>query len=242
MSRYTVYYISPWFVSVCTAVLALACLGITLWQGGRMLMGLTTWEENGLELILAQLGMLFFGLFAYAAWKQHHDESTDSGAVVVLGLLLFLELPVLLGWGAWSSYTDSRNFVDSGIAVTGRIVDHDYTRRSRGRRSNLILIYEYRTTDGLTLRGRQVDETWSFVLSRKPGYIEPENRMGADIPVLYMPDAPERSTLNRFAELWSLTIVMTVGTVVTACIFIFIVARLIRGNRPKYRRRKRWRR
>ena len=99
MSRYTVYYISPWFVSVCTAVLALACLGITLWQGGRMLMGLTTWEENGLELILAQLGMLFFGLFAYAAWKQHHDESTDSGAVVVLGLLLFLELPVLLGWG-----------------------------------------------------------------------------------------------------------------------------------------------
>lgn len=66
--------------------------------------------------------------------------------------------------------------------------------------------------------------------------------MGADIPVLYMPDAPERSTLNRFAELWSLTIVMTVGTVVTACIFIFIVARLIRGNRPKYRRRKRWRR
>ena len=54
MSRYTVYYISPWFVSVCTAVLALDCLGITLWQGGRMMMGLTTWEENGLELILAQ--------------------------------------------------------------------------------------------------------------------------------------------------------------------------------------------
>ena len=52
-----------------------------------------------MELILAQLGMLFFGLFAYAAWKQHHDESTDSGAVVVLGLLLFLELPMLLGWG-----------------------------------------------------------------------------------------------------------------------------------------------
>lgn len=233
MSRYTVYYISPWFVSVCTAVLALACLGITLWQGGRMLMGLTTWEENGLELILAQLGMLFFGLFAYAAWKQHHDESADSGAVVVLGLLLFLELPVLLGWGAWSSYTDSRNFVDSGIAVTGRIVDHDHPRRSRGRRSNLILIYEYHTTDGLTLRGRQVDETWSFVPGRKPGYIEPENRLGADIPVLYMPDDPERSTLNRFAELWSLTIVMSAGTVVTACIFIFIVARLIRGNRPK---------
>ena len=97
MSRNTIYYISPWFVSVCTAVLALACLGITLWQGGRMLMGLTTWEENGLALILAQLGMLFFGLFAYAAWKQHHDESMDSGAVVVLALLLFLELPVLLG-------------------------------------------------------------------------------------------------------------------------------------------------
>ena len=199
--------------------------------------------ENGLAPILAQLGILFFGLFAYAAWKQHCDEEADSaGAVVVLGLLLFLELPVLLGWGTWSSYTDSRNFVDSGIAVTGRIVDHEHTRRSSGRRSNLILIYEYRTTDGLTLRGRQVDETWSFVPSRKPGYIEPENRLGADIPVLYMPDAPERSTLNRFAELWSLTIVMTVGTVVTACIFIFIVARLIRGNRPKYRRRKRWRR
>ena len=242
MSRYTVYYISPWFVSVCTAVLALACLGITLWQGGRMMMGLTTWEENGLKLILAQLGVLFFGVFAYAAWKQHCDEEADSGVAVALWLLLLLELPVLLGWGAWSLYTESRTFVDSGIAVTGRIVDHDHTRRSSGRRSNLILIYEYRTTDGLTLRGRQVDETWSFVPSRKPGYIEPKNRLGADIPVLYMPDDPERSTLNRFAELWSLTIVMTVGTVVTACIFIFIVAQLIRGNRPKYRRRKRWRR
>ena len=242
MSRYTVYYISPWFVSVCTAVLALACLGITLWQGGRMMMGLTTWEENGLKLILAQLGVLFFGVFAYAAWKQHCDEEADSGVAVALWLLLFLELPVLLGWGAWSLYTESRTFVDSGIAVTGRIVDHDHTRRSSGRRSNLILIYEYRTTDGLTLRGRQVDKTWSFVPSRKPGYIKPENRLGADIPVLYMPDAPERSTLNRFAELWSQTIVMTVGTVVTACIFIFFVARLIRGNRPKYRRRKRWRR
>ena len=242
MSRYTVYYISPWFVSVCTAVLALVCLGITLWQGGRMMMGLTTWEENGLKLLLAQLGVLFFGVFAYAAWKQHCDEEADSGVAVALWLLLFLELPVLLGWGAWSSYTDSRNFVDSGIAVTGRIVDHDYTRRSRSRRSNLILIYEYRTTDGLTHRGRQVDETWSFVPSRKPGYIEPENRLGADIPVLYMPDDPKRSTLNRFAELWSLTIVMSAGTVVTACIFIFSVVRIIRGKRPKYRRRKRWRR
>lgn len=242
MSRNTIYYISPWFVSVCTAVLALACLGITLWQGGRMLAGLTTWDESGLKLILAQLGMLFFGLFAYAAWKQHLDESTDSGAVAVLALLLFLELPILLGWGAWSSYTESRNFVDSGIAVTGRIVDHDHTRRSRGRRSNLILIYEYRTTDGQTLRGRQVDKTWSFVLGRKPGYIEPENRLGADIPVLYMPDAPERSTLNRFAELWSMPIVLTGGAVLTACIFIFSVVRLISGKRPKYRRRKRWRR
>jgi hypothetical protein len=224
------------------AVFTLVCLCITLWQGGRMLAGVTTWDESGLKLVLAQLGVLFCGAFAYAAWKQHCDEPADSGVAVALWLLLFLELPVLLGWGAWSSYTDSRNFVDSGIAVTGRIVDHDHPRRSRGKRSNLILIYEYRTTDGLTLRGRQVDETWSFVPSRKPGYIEPENRLGADIPVLYMPDAPERSTLNRFAELWSLTIVITAGTVVTACIFIFIVARLIRGNRPKYRRRKRWRR
>jgi hypothetical protein len=57
-----------------------------------------------------------------------------------------------------------------------------------------------------------------------------------------MPDAPERSTLNRFAELWSMPIVLTGGAVLTACIFIFSVARLIRGNRPKYRRRKRWRR
>ena len=72
-----------------------------LW-GGR--------EENGLELILAQLGMLFFGLFAYAAWKQHCDEEADSGVAVALWLLLFLELPVLLGWGAWSLYTESRTF------------------------------------------------------------------------------------------------------------------------------------
>ena len=239
MSRYTVYYISPWFVSVCTAVLALACLGITLWQGGRMMMGLTTWEENGLKLILAQLGVLFFSVFAYAAWKQHCDEEADSGVAVALWLLLFLELPVLLGWGAWSLYTESRTFVDSGIAVTGRIVDHDYTR---SRRAKLILIYEYRTTDGQVFRGRQVNALMSFKQFGKRGYIAPENRLGTEISVLYVPDAPERSTLNRFAELWSMPIVLTVGTVVTACIFIFSVARLIRGNRPKRRRRKRWQR
>lgn len=239
MSRYTVYYISPWFVSVCTAVLALACLGITLWQGGRMLMGLTTWEENGLELILAQLGMLFFGLFAYAAWKQHHNESADSGAVVVLGLLLFLELPVLLGWGAWSLYTESRTFVDSGIAVMGRIVDHDYTR---SRRAKLILIYEYRTVEGQVFRGRQVNALMSFRQFGNTRYIAPENRLGTEISVLYVPDAPERSTLNRFAELWLMPIAVAGGAVVTACILIFSVVPHIRGKRPKYRRRKRWRR
>jgi hypothetical protein len=57
-----------------------------------------------------------------------------------------------------------------------------------------------------------------------------------------MPDAPERSTLNRFGELWSMPIALAGGAVVTACILIFSVVRLIRGKRPKYRRRKRWRR
>lgn len=159
-------------------------------------------------------------------------------------LLLFLELPVLLGWGAWSTYAESRAFVDSGVAVTGRIVDHDSKRVSSGRgrsRAKLILIYEYRTTDGQVLRGRQADETMSFVLFRKRGYIQPENRVGADVPVLYMPDAPERSTLNRFAELWNMPIFLAGAAVVTACLFIFFVARHIRGPRPKYRRRKRWR-
>ena len=80
--------ISPWFASVCTAVLALGCLGITLWQGGRMLAGLTTWDESGLKLVQAQLGVLFFGVFAYAAWKQHCDEEADSGVAVALWLLL----------------------------------------------------------------------------------------------------------------------------------------------------------
>lgn len=242
MSRQT---ISPWFVSVCMAVLTLVCLCITLWQGGRMLAGLTTWDASGLKLILAQLGVLFCGGFAYAAWKQHRDEPADSGAGAALWLLLFLELPVLLGWGAWSTYTESLAFVDSGIAVTGRIVDHDYIRSGSshrgGRRGKLVLIYEYRTTEGQVLRGRQTDETLSFVLFRKLGYIEPENRLGAEIPVLYMPDAPERSTLNRFAELWNLPIFLAGAAVVTACIFIFFIVRLIRGNRPKYRRRKRWR-
>ena len=236
MSRNT---ISPWFVSVCTAVLALVCLGITLWQGGRMLAGLTTWDESGLKLILAQLGVLFFGVFAYAAWKQHRDEETDSGVVVALWLLLFLELPVLLGWGAWSLYTESRAFVDSGIAVTGRIVDHDYTHHRKGK---LILIYEYRTTDGQVLRGRQVNALLSFRRFGKRVYIEPENRLGTEISVLYMPDAPGRSTLNRFGELWLMPIAVAGGAVVTACILIFSVVRLIRGKRPKYRRRKRWRR
>ena len=242
MSRNT---ISPWVASVCTAVLALVCLGITLWQGGRMLAGLTTWDESGLKLVLAQLGVLFFGGFACAAWKQHRDEETDSGVAVALWLLLFLELPVLLGWGAWSTYTESRAFVDSGIAVTGRIVDHDSKCVSSGRgrgRTMLILIYEYRTAEGQVLRGRQADETWSFGPFRKRGYIEPENRVGAEIPVLYMPDAPERSTLNRFGELWSMPIALAGGAVLTACFLIFSVVRLIRGKRPKYRRRKRWRR
>lgn len=231
--------ISPWFASVCTAVLALVCLGITLWQGGRMLAGLTTWDESGLKLVLAQLGVLFFGVFAYAAWKQHCDEEADSGVAVALWLLLFLELPVLLGWGAWSLYTESRTFVDSGIAVMGRIVDHDYTR---SRRAKLILIYEYRTTDGQVFRGRQVNALMSFRQFGKHGYIAPENRLGTEISVLYMPDAPERSTLNRFAELWLMPIAAAGGAVVTACILIFSVVRLIRGKRPKYRRRKRWRR
>ncbi len=245
MSRST-YTISPWFVSVCTAVLALACLGITLWQGGRMLSGLTTWDESGLKLILAQLGVLFFGLFAYAAWKQHCDEPADSGVGAALLLLFFLELPVLLGWGAWSSYTESRAFVDSGIAVTGRIVDHDRTSTSRGhsgrgRSAPLILIYEYRTADGQVHRGRQANRIFSFRLFKKYTYIEPENRVGAEVSVLYMPDAPERSMLNRSAELWSDAVILCSGAVVTACLLIFFIVRLIRGTRPKYRRRKRWR-
>lgn len=236
MSRNT---ISPWFVSVCMAVFTLVCLCITLWQGGRMLAGFTTWDESGLKLVLAQLGVLFCGVFAYAAWKQHCDEPADSGVAVALWLLLFLELPVLLGRGAWSTYTESRAFVDSGIAVMGRIVDHEYTR---SRRAKLILIYEYRTVEGQVFRGRQVNETLSFRQFGNTRYIAPENRLGTEISVLYMPDAPERSTLNRFAELWSKPIVMAGFAVMTACILISSVVRLIRGKRPKYRRRKRWRR
>ena len=52
----------------------------------------------------------------------------------------------------------------------------------------------------------------------------------------------ERSTLNRFAELWLMPIAVAGGAVMTACILIFSVVRLISGKRPKYRRKKRWRR
>ena len=70
--------IAPLIISIAAALLCSGCIGVFLWQVGQLLAGDTSWAEASMPLILSQLGILFFAIFAMAFWRTYKDEMVES--------------------------------------------------------------------------------------------------------------------------------------------------------------------
>lgn len=122
----------PLILCLFMGTLALACVGMVVWQVGLLLAG-AAWADVSFPLIMGQLGALFFGLFSLASWGQHKGEDVGAGIIHGLLLSLVLELTLLLGWSAWHMFDESYTLVTQGVEVQGRIVDYE-RRTSHSRR------------------------------------------------------------------------------------------------------------
>lgn len=227
--------VPPLIICVFMGALAIACVGTVLWQVSLLLAG-AAWAEMSFPLILGQLGALFFGLFSLASWGQHKREDVGAGLIHGLLLSLVLELTLLLGWSAWYMFDESYTLVTQGVEVQGRIVDYEI-RTTRPRRP-IFLVYEFRTQEGESLRStnsgavlRQKRWSWRWEL-------KPEDRIGAHVPVLYLPSNPKLNNLNRTSALWGKASGLGVLCLIFSGVSLFFISRLLsskRRRKPRYR-------
>lgn len=191
----------PLILCLFMGTLALACVGTVVWQVGLLLAG-AAWADVSFPLIMGQLGALFFGLFSLASWGQHKGEDVGAGIIHGLLLSLVLELTLLLGWSALHMFDESYTLVTQGVEVQGRIVD--YERRSAHSHRPIFLVYEFLTREGESLRSTNAGaalrrERWSWFWEWKE-----EDRIGAQVPVLYLPSNPTLNNINRTGALWGM--------------------------------------
>lgn len=197
--------IAPLIISIVTALLCCGCLGVFLWQVGQALAGDTSWADASCALVFSQLGILFFGIFAIATWKNYKDEPADSKALVYLVLAFFLEVALLLGIKTGVDVYDRLILLQEGVETKALITRHERTGSGKNRRWKPV--YQFITPDG-----KKIEDSISFrmTLSLPLG----ENfrltlssddvtyRVGSTVPVRYMASAPECHVVLTFGELW----------------------------------------
>ena len=197
--------IAPLIISIVTALLCCGCLGVFLWQMGQVLAGDTSWADASCALLFSQLGILFFGIFALATWKNYKDEPADSKALVYLVLALFLEVALLLGIKTGYDVYDRIVLLNDGVETKAVSTGHKRTGSGKNRRSKPI--YQFITADGQKIEGSisfrmslsiPLGENSRMTLSSD----EVTYRLGSRVPVRYMTDDPERHVVLTFGELW----------------------------------------
>lgn len=227
--------VPPLIICVFMGALALACVGTVVWQVSLLLAG-AAWADVSFPLIMGQLGALFFGLFSLASWGQLKREDVGAGLLHGLLLSLVLELTLLLGWSAWHMFDESYTLVTQGVEVQGSIVD--YERRSPRLHRPTFLVYEFRTQEGASLRSTNSGavrrrKRWSWRWELKP-----EDRIGAQVPVLYLPSNPALNNLNRTSALWWHASGLGVLCLIFSGVSLFYISHLLGSKsrrKPRYR-------
>lgn len=234
--------IAPLIISIAAALLCSGCIGFFLWQVGQLLAGDTSWAEASMPLILSQLGILFFAIFAMAFWRTYKDEMVESKAMAYMVFALFLEVAVLMGIKAGIDVHDRIVLLDEGVetqaVITGRHRSHA-ARHGSGSTPE----YQFTTPDGQTIKGNisfqmtmslPLGENFSISLSSH----DVSYRIGSRVPVRYMPDEPERHVVLTFGELWCVPLGSAFLSLVLLGVTGYNVYRYRQRQRKPARRRR----
>lgn len=205
--------IVPLLISIVTALLCCGCLGFFFWQTGQVLAGDTGWAEASYPLVLSQMGVLFFGVFAIATWKYYRDQTTESRPLTYMIFALFLEVALLLGVKTGIDIHDRIVLLDEGVetqaVITGR------KRSGSGRNRSSKPLYQFTTPDGRKIKGSiSFEMSLSLPVGENVRYSVRSNdvtyRIGSTVPVLYMPHDPQRHVVWTFGEVWCAPFLMGV--------------------------------
>ena len=197
--------IAPLIISIVTALLCCGCLGLFFWQCGQVLAGDASWAEAAYPLVLSQLGILFFGIFALVTWKNYKDEAADSKAVVYMVLALFLEIALLLGIKTGCDVHERMVLLDEGVETQAVITRHERCGSGKNRRWKPA--YRFTTPEGQEIEGTiEFRMTMSLPLGDHSRITLSSDdvtyRVGSTVPVRYLPAAPECHVVLTFGELW----------------------------------------
>ena len=197
--------IVPLIISIVTALLCCGCAGFFLWQCGQALAGDTSWADASCPLVFSQLGVLFFGIFAFVTWKNYKDESTDSRALAYMVFALFLEVALILGVKTGIDINDRIVLLNEGVETKAVIIGRRCTGSGKNRKSSPV--YRFTTPDG-----QKIEDTISFQMKSSLPIGDNSTisisshdvtyRTGSTVPVLYMANDPERHVVRTFGEMW----------------------------------------
>ena len=249
------HMLPPIILCLFMGMLAITCLVVAVWYAVAWISGATTWEDASFPLILAQLGALFFGLFALAARAQHKGEEAGGGFILTLVLCFMLELTGLCSFACWHCYAESNELATRGVEVQGRIIDFEFSgadgtatrsvkssRSSSGRNSIVLYIYEFRTPDGVSHQAKTRDYSlreYSFFRSKEENRSEIAAKLDTRVPVLYLPENPQQSNINGYGYLWALPVSLGLVSGAFFLAMLFIIYRLCRNPMRKSRFRRR---
>jgi hypothetical protein len=205
--------IVPLIISIVTALLCCGCLGFFFWQMGQVLAGDTGWAEASCPLVLSQMGVLFFGVFAIGTWKYYRDQSTESRPLAYMIFALFLEVALLLGVKTGIDIHDRIVLLDEGVETQAVITGRKRTGSGRNRSSKPL--YQFTTPDGRKIKGSiSFEMSLSLPVGENVRYSVSSNdvtyRIGSTVPVLYMANDPEHHVVWTFGEVWCAPFLMGV--------------------------------
>ena len=243
------HMLPPIILCLFMGMLAITCLVVAVWYAVAWISGAGTWDDASFPLILAQLGALFFGLFALAARAQHKGEDAGGGFILTLLLGFMLELAGLCSYACWYCYAESNELATLGVEVQGHIIDFEFTgeygtatrygRSSRAGHDGVVMyIYEFRTPDGVTHQAKTRDyslRSYPFFRTPEEKIAEMNDKLGSAVPVLYLPKNPQRSNINGYGYLWALPVELGCVSGVFFLALLFILYLIWRSPKRKSR-------
>lgn len=224
-------------LAIAALVLSLFCLffvGRVLWIVGSCVWGDGTMAELGWSLFICQSGAVFTGMLALGAWNaERESESRRTNAVLaILGCLFLLDLNIFFAVPLVQHLSDRLPLLLHGEETQGkvlRVYQEEVVRQNvlfggehRKRLLSTQAEYEFRAGDGRMYRH-------AVELQRK------DIRPGQIVPVCYLPERPQVSTLNYFINKWADSLIMGAASLGSLCLTLWL---LLRPFKRKSRRRR----
>ena len=226
----------PLIIFLFMLMLALACVGLLVYQAVLFITGSATWDAAWFPILLGQLGAVFFGIFAMGAWGQHRDRDIQ----ILLGWLLcgvLLEVSALTGYAAHYEYSTSSALVNHGTRTQGNITDVTmHTSRSgKSLLRKLWFTYEFHTPAGNLIQGK-AGASYYWLTQESLKMLSKHRH---NVPVLYLEENPQRSIIDNYWLLWDQTIILGAFSTISGASCLFFLYRLFRPTRRKPRHKKR---